>query len=141
MTLLESILKHEGFVAKPYPDPLHGWAVPTFGHGLTFITEAESKAIVANRIYTSKQALANAYGFFVQLPEGVQDVLVEMAYQMGVNGVLSFKNMWQALKQRDLNAAATAMLDSKWHQQTPKRAQTLADKMRSHQATIGGLSE
>jgi GH24 family phage-related lysozyme (muramidase) len=50
MTLIESIKKHEGFRAKPYPDPIRGWDVPTFGHGLTYITEAESAVLVENRI-------------------------------------------------------------------------------------------
>jgi hypothetical protein len=45
-SLIESIKANEGFEPKPYPDPLHGWSVPTFGHGLTYITEAESVVTV-----------------------------------------------------------------------------------------------
>ena len=46
MSVIESIVKHEGFRSKPYPDPIKGWGVPTFGHGLTHITVDESRRLV-----------------------------------------------------------------------------------------------
>lgn len=33
--LLTSIATMEGFSDKAYPDPVHGWDVPTIGHGTT----------------------------------------------------------------------------------------------------------
>lgn len=32
---VEFIAEHEGFIGKAYPDPLHGWNVPTIGYGTT----------------------------------------------------------------------------------------------------------
>jgi lysozyme len=129
-SVIESILAHEGFVPKPYPDPIHGWGVPTFGHGLTYLTEAESRQIVINRVKTAQAELSRHHPFMAQLPGAAQDVLVEMAFQLGINGTLNFKNMWQALKARNYSQAANEILDSKWAKQTPRRAKVLSDRMR-----------
>ena len=131
MNVVQSILKHEGFRQKPYPDPIHGWDVPTFGHGLTYITEEESEAIVRKRTVKLFRMLAQEKSFFVQLPEGVQGVLIEMAYQLGVRGVMKFKRMWRALADRDYETAAKEMLDSLWARQTPARSEELAERMKS----------
>ena len=55
----------------------------------------------------------------------------EMVSQMGFDGVSQFKNFISALKDSDYQKAAQEMLDSKWGKQTPKIADTLANKMRS----------
>lgn len=129
MSVVESILKHEGFRSKPYPDPIHGWEVPTFGHGLTFITEQESISIVETRVQSIATRLSRKREVFSGLPPVARDTLIEMAYQMGVEGVNSFNNMWKALDRYDFDEAAEQMLDSKWAKQTPGRAQELAARM------------
>ena len=58
-------------------------------------------------------------------------VVVEMVSQMGFDGVSQFKNFISALQDGDYQKAAQEMLDSKWGKQTPKIAETLANKMRS----------
>ncbi len=125
-------MKHEGFSEKPYPDPIHGWDVPTFGHGLTYITKQESKIIVQNRINEITNQLAHKIAFFFLLPEDVQEVLVEMAYQMGVQGVLGFNNMLEALHEHDFELAADEMLNSRWAIQTPRRAKELSTIVRAY---------
>jgi lysozyme len=54
-----------------------------------------------------------------------------MCFQLGVNGVSKFRNMFEALKIPDYNKASEEMLDSKWHEQTPARAKSLSYVMRS----------
>ena len=58
-------------------------------------------------------------------------VVVEMVSQMGFDGVSQFKNFINALQVSDYQKAAQEMLASKWGKQTPKIAETLANKMRS----------
>ena len=58
-------------------------------------------------------------------------VVVEMVSQMGIKGVSQFENFLAALQVGDYQKAAQEMLDSKWGKQTPKIADTLANKMRS----------
>ena len=62
--------------------------------------------------------------------ENVIRALVNMAYQLGVNGVLNFKRMLAALKSGDREKAAEEALDSRWAQQTPNRAKRVASWIR-----------
>jgi len=58
-------------------------------------------------------------------------VVVEMVSQMGRKSVSGFKNFLDALKNGDYEKAAQEMRDSRWGKQTPKIADTLANKMSS----------
>lgn len=57
-------------------------------------------------------------------------MLTEMVFQMGLAGVQAFHNTLAAMARGDFDAAADGMLASKWHSQTPKRAEQLAEIMR-----------
>lgn len=127
MNLLQSTKDHEGFRSKPYQDHLGNW---TFGHGLTWISEEESSVIVEGRLKDIQDSLINNKGWITGHPPIVLDVLTEMAYQMGVQGVLNFKNMWQALDDGNYMKAAGEGLDSKWAKQTPERANQLMNIIR-----------
>ena len=48
-----------------------------------------------------------------------------MAYNLGFNGLLKFKRMIQALKNRNFLLASNEMMDSKWAKQVGKRAMNL----------------
>ena len=54
-----------------------------------------------------------------------QEVLVEMAYQMGVDGVLQFRKMLAALQRNAYKEAAVHGADSLWMKQTPSRSKEL----------------
>lgn len=58
-------------------------------------------------------------------------VLVSMAYQMGVDGLVGFRNTLMAIANKDWFTAETGMLKSRWASQTPKRARRHAAQMRS----------
>ena len=124
--LLERVLLHEGFRTKPYMDTL---GVSTFGHGLTYITYEESKNIVRDRMRYIWNKLSND-NWVAILPEPIQGVLIEMAFQLGMTGLSKFKKMWTALEKHDYPTAADEMLDSKWAKQTPGRATLLSDIVR-----------
>lgn len=65
--------------------------------------------------------------------DDVKRALVQMAYQMGVAGLLKFKLMLNALERGDRDTAAANALGSKWAQQTPQRAARVADLIRGYQ--------
>jgi lysozyme len=65
-----------------------------------------------------------------QQPEPVQRALVNMAYQLGVPGLLKFRRMLAALRRGDREAAAVEALDSRWSVQTPNRAARVAALIR-----------
>ena len=66
-------------------------------------------------------------------PEGVRLGLALMGYQLGVEGVMEFHRMLEAVAKRDYAAAAAEALDSKWAQpdETPKRARRVAALFRA----------
>ena len=125
--LIGSIMKHEGFEGKPYKDT-EGFL--TIGYGTKLpINKEEGKLLLNYRLDKLKSELVQKEPGILNLPPDKQDVLFEMAYQMGVNGVLKFKRMWKALENFDYIQAAVEMLDSRWATQTPSRAQALAKIM------------
>lgn len=60
-------------------------------------------------------------------------VLISMAYNLGVTGLLKFKKMILAITQEDWVEAKKQALDSRWAKQVPHRAKRHAD-------VIGGKS-
>lgn len=58
-----------------------------------------------------------------------REILVEMAFQLGIAGLHKFKNMLACLQAGDIDGATRNMLNSAWHRQTPSRAEELAALM------------
>ena len=133
-TIREQIKQHEGCVLHAYQDHLGYW---TIGYGRLIderrgggISKAEAEQMLTadiNRVIGSLEHEAPALYTF---PERVQHALVNMAFQMGVQGVMSFTRMWAALNADDFARAADEALDSRWAEQTPGRAQEVAGMIR-----------
>jgi lysozyme len=68
--------------------------------------------------------------YFGNLPERYQTVLVNMVYQMGINGLLRFKGMLKAMQIGDDLRVITEMKDSLWYTQTKNRANRLISIIR-----------
>ena len=79
-----------------------------------------------NDIAYVKEHMAIAFPFILGMDDMRRDVLFEMCYQLGIVGVLKFKKMLAAIRDKDFAAASKAMLDSEWHKQTPERCKELA---------------
>ena len=127
MNTEEMIIRHEGFKSKPYKDTQGVW---TIGHGLTYIREEESKYIVKIRISELRRKLKR-HTWFNELNYDRKSVIISMAYQLGVNGLMKFKKTIKFLTLKDFENASIEMLDSKWALQTPNRAAELANIIRS----------
>ena len=69
--------------------------------------------------------------FFLDLDEIRQLVIIDMIFNMGVNGVLTFKKMLHALENRDWRRAARELLRSKYARQCPQRAKENARLLRT----------
>ena len=59
------------------------------------------------------------------------ECLLEMAFQLGIQGLLQFKATLELVEVGKYEAAAAQMLLSRWTQQTPTRAKELAEMMRT----------
>lgn len=121
--LIERIKKHEGFVGYAYKDT-EGF--DTIGYGTKLpLSDKEAHVLLTMRLNDMTNELRKREPFVDNLPEDKQEVIFEMCYQMGVGGVLGFKKMWNALKGKDYLEAGAQMLNSKWANQTPNRANSL----------------
>lgn len=135
--LAAKILKlEEGFRDKPYyctegfPTVGYGRVIGKAGDPLPNITvsEPEECKLLVERIERTERAMS---GILEGHNEPRRAVLVSMAYQMGVHGVLQFKRFLAAMKDKNYDLAHDEMLDSKWARQTPARAKRHASVIES----------
>ena len=127
--LIERICENEGFRSKPYQCSEGVW---TIGHGITYLTEEESREIVADRIAEKHLGLGGTLDWYDGLPPEVQGVVLEMTFQMGTSGMLKFKKMIKAMVNKQWRLASEEMKDSKWYRQTPGRCERLAQIVANH---------
>lgn len=127
--LINSIKEHEGYVAEPYNDSL---GFSTIGYGTKLpLSKDEAELILKHRLTDKIDKIIEKKPIILTLPQDKQFVLFEMAYQLGVGGILKFKKMWKAIESKNFKEAGVEMLDSRWAKQTPKRAKELSERMRA----------
>lgn len=91
----------------------------------------EMDYLLRNDINDRIDALTRALPWFQNLDDVRKGVLLNMAFQLGTEGLLGFKNTLAKVESGDYAAAAAMMLQSKWATQTPERAQRLSKQMES----------
>lgn len=74
----------------------------------------------------SNQAELSRYHWYSELSFARQCAIQDMAYTMGVAGVLEFHEMMAALVARDWKRARDEVIASKWHDEAPSRAAEIA---------------
>jgi lysozyme len=126
---MEALLEQqEGFRANPYRDS-RGFLTIGFGTNLDAgITREQAEALMDCQLAANEAAL-QAYPWFAGLDEVRRGVIENMAYNIGVSGVLEFKDMLAAIEAKDWPEAAHQMRASVWRVQVGDRALVLADIM------------
>lgn len=130
MNILDDLKRDEGWVPHAYQDHLGYWTI-----GIGFLIDVRKGgalpmpvaehwlAYLLDRI---EEQLDARLPWWREQPDDVQRALLNMAYQLGVNGLLNFKRALAALKAGDRAGAAREALDSTWAKQTPARAARVA---------------
>ncbi len=148
--LAADLERDEGFRSAVYDDATGGPIVPgthvqghpTVGFGRALdvnpLTIDEARALLANDIATTTAALFSELPWARDLDEVRCRALVNMAFNLGVAGLLTFHNMLRALQQGAWQSAARHALQSKWASQVGVRAMRIA-KMLETGADDGGL--
>jgi lysozyme len=128
--LREQLIRHEGVILHAYPDHLGFW---TIGIGRLIdkrkgghITRAEAEYLLSNDINRVVEELSQRISFWTRLPERKKQALANMAFQLGVNGLMNFRQTLGYLEREDWKGAEQQALKSKWAQQTPTRAREIA---------------
>ncbi len=126
--LIDDIKQEEGFKGIVYKCT-EGF--DTIGYGTRLpLSEKEAEMILEYRLNILKGNLSGSL-YMLDIDKKAWDILYNMVYQMGVKGVLNFKNMIKALEAKDYKRAGDEMLDSKWAKQTPARANRLSKAMKA----------
>ena len=103
MSLIDDIKKSEGFRSKVYRctgkttsdnrDGSSGY--DTIGYGFAIkdlvIDEDIATMILERKLGELKLRIHKNFPFVLDLPEDIQDVVIEMCYQMGLKGFSKFK--------------------------------------------------
>ena len=132
--LKEELLQDEGMVLHGYNDHL-GYL--TIGVGRLIderrgggITKEEAFYLLENDIGKVIVALRSKLPFWNKLNDTRQRALINMAFQMGVAGLMGFNKMLWAIERGNWDLAHAEGLDSAWAGQTPKRARRVMEMIK-----------
>jgi len=140
--LIERIKSHEGYKITPYKDTVGKWTV---GYGrnlednpltpievIKLFGKTEFKSTVDAQVFFEDllirdiklhtEELENNLAIFPMCDKDEQTVLIDMAFNLGVPSLLSFKGMLHAIDNDDKVQAAVELLDSQYAEQVKTRA-------------------
>lgn len=130
MDLKTQLIGFEGSIPHAYQDHLGYWTIGVGrlvdkrkGGGLT---PDEIEYLLDNDIRRTTQKVIEALPWVTKLNEPRQAVLVNMAFQLGLKGLLGFTGTLDSMRAGRYSDAAEGMRRSLWAKQTPERVRRLA---------------
>ena len=151
LKLIEQLKRHEGFRAMPYrcsagkltigygrnldDQPLSGDELRLLGKDSQKevieqgISQADAELLLTMEVQKLDKALALKFGWYKELDPARQGVLIDMAYNLGLNGLFKWKNTLRYIQEGSYQAAAKNMRHSLWASQVKDRATTLCRQM------------
>ena len=144
--LEEDLIADEGLREHAYADGGGVWTIgvghtgPEVRRGLVWTREACLQALDRD-IARAEQGLDTHLPWWRTLSPERQDVLANMAFNLGVEGLLAFRRTLEAVRAGDYALAAERMLASEpWRSQVGARAMRLAAQMQTGLRAHGGKS-
>ena len=136
MNLEDQLRRDEGEILHVYKDDKGYW---TIGVGILVderrgggITRDESTYLLGNRIASKTAELERRLPWVTRLDPVRKAALLNMCFQMGVDGVLGFPKMLACLRDERWAEAETHALDSDWaREDSPARAKRVARQLSS----------
>ncbi len=104
-------------------DPEYGWEVGTI------VSEDRVKQAFESDLAVAVDECRILYDMWDNFPEEVQEILVNMMFNLGRPRLSKFKNMKKALDSRCWELAATEGRDSLWYRQVGNRAERLMGRL------------
>ena len=95
----------------------------------TAVSEEQVQKWFEKDVQTAINDCQDIFNDFNSLPEDIQHVLINMAFQLGGPRLRKFKLMIAAVEVEDYREMALQMEDSRWFKQTQNRAQRLIDRV------------
>jgi lysozyme len=129
------LVRHEGLRLKPYRCTA-GKLTIGIGRNLDDrgISQKEAYVLLENDIQNcEKQLLDEIPEIYNGLDDVRKSVLLNMCFNLGIKGLLEFKNNLAFIAAGDWERAANGMRASKWAKQVGRRAIELSEMMRKGQ--------
>lgn len=133
MDLLSQLVRDEGEVLHAYQDSLGFW---TIGSGILIdarkgggVTHEENLYLLGNRAEKARAAVRTQIPWSINLDEVRRAVLENMAFNMGIEHLLGFHHMLEAMQAGNWGAAAIQGRASAWHTQVGARAERLMKQL------------
>lgn len=131
--LIEELRRDEGVIDHAYQDSLGYW---TIGVGRLIdkrkggrLTDEEIDFLLINDVKECVADLDRHLPWWRSLSDARRRVLVNMRFNLGMAGLLGFKNTLRFIEAGEYKRAAQNMLLSKWAKQVKGRANRLAEMM------------
>lgn len=133
--LVDTIIRHEGKVVRdgrhwPYKDTV-GKLTTGYGRNITDkgFSEDEARLMLYNDIQEVIDGLRKGYWWFDELDDIRQEVVINMAFNLGMAGFGKFRNTIGYISDGNYRQAASNMLQSRWAAQVGRRAVELSRMM------------
>ncbi len=130
--LRTQLIAHEGLKLFVYQDSA---GIETIGCGRNLrdkgISHDEALSLLEHDIADVEAGLTQAYPWFAALDSVRQRAMIDMAFNVGLHGLLKSPKMLAALSAEDYATAATEMLDGPWASEVGHRATTLSTMLRT----------
>ena len=144
---IEQLKVHEGFRSRVYnctegkntigygfnldanPLALSEYELQTFRQ--IGIKQKRAEELLSAVVVKNTKELYQRLPWTITLNEARQAVLINMIYNIGIQGFIRFKRTLAFIEQGDYDSAAMGMLQSKWATQVKGRAAELAKQMKT----------
>ena len=125
--LKDQLVRDEELRLKPYTDSV-GKLTIGIGRNLTDkgISFQEAQGLLANDIADATADLEAKLPWTATLDDVRKGALLNMAFNLGIGGLLEFHDFRARMQRGDFSGAAGAMLDSLWARQVGARATRLS---------------
>ena len=129
--LIEELIYDEGYFQFPYLDTVEKTTIGV-GRNLTDrgLSDDEIMMLLNNDIDIVEKELAANFSWYPTLPEPQQRALCNMAFNMVLSRLKSFKKMLASLSSGMYVTASLHALDSKWAKQVKTRAERVTSLMK-----------
>ena len=130
--VLEQLKADEGLRTHPYRDSV-GKLTVGYGRNLSDdgISVPEAEFMLFNDFDFALHSVYRYLPWATKLDDARLGVLVNMAFNMGIDSLLTFHNTLAHVEAGDYDLAATDMQNSLWAKQVGARADRLVQQMRS----------
>ena len=129
--LEDQLIAHEGLRLDIYKDSVGIWTIGV-GRNLEHVglrSEAEAKFLLRSDLVAIRAELERAIPWLSDLSEARQHGCMDMAFNLGVAGLMKFEKTLRHVANGNYAAASVEMLRSRWSRQVHQRSVTLSEMM------------